>query len=343
VMGNAQRKKQKGKPKKSKKGPKKDEEQDRASKIPEDDEVGEKKEGEIHPFRNPRDHILAEERPLHNLSRITHFDVVTIRNLKRIFTEISQSKVDDGIIDLNELTEAMGLKTTSPLAKTLFRLFDVTQTKRINFRTWVTTLSALSREASLDDKIKFSFALYDQNSDGVIEKAELQSLLIAAVRENVVSLTPAQVEEIVSHTLANVDRDKNGTVDYKEYEQMVKDSPKIIEAFTVDVAQICETYKRVRSRNSLHIHEEDARKQREGFRERYDKKDVHSDRSEDLQTSSSSTLDKPAVTRKRSHAPSEKELDLDAQVVDQRKLSELFDSTELQAAVASVTQVPVSH
>jgi len=123
------------------------------------------------------------------------------------------------------------LKTTSALAQTLFRLFDVTQTKRINFRTWVTTLSALSREASLDDKIKFSFALYDINNDGVIEKAELHSLLIAAVRENVVSLTATQVEEIVAHTLANVDRDKNGTVDYQEYEKMVRDSPKIIEAY----------------------------------------------------------------------------------------------------------------
>jgi len=91
------------------------------------------------------------------------------------------------------------------------------------------------------------------------------------------------------------------------------------------------------------MHEEEAQKQRAGFRERYDRKETHSDRSEDSRQSQT-IPDKPVLARKRTHAPSEKELDLDAQVIDQRRLSELFDPAELQAASApSATQVPVPH
>jgi len=207
-------------------------------------------------------HVVAEERPLYNLVNITHFDISTIRKLKKIFGEISQSQIDDGIIDMSELTVAMGLKGNSVLARTIFRLFDVTHTKRINFRTWVTTLSALSQKASLEDKIKFSFSLYDLNNDGKIDKQEIHDLLQAAVRENVVSLTPLQVEEIVSQTLAKADRDGNGTVDYEEYKEMVQQSQKFLESFSLDVETLCETYRRVRSKHSIHIQEDEAKKKR---------------------------------------------------------------------------------
>jgi len=231
----------------------------------------------------------------------------------------------------------MNLKSSSVLAQCLFKLFDVTQTKRINFRTWVTTLSALSKGASVDDKIKFSFSLYDINGDGTIDKKELSDLLIAAVRENVVALSGQEIEEIVRHTLENCDKDGNGTVDYSEYDAMVRQSPKFLECFSLDVSQICESYKRVLS---MRIHEEDAKKRRERLREKEEKKKHRNSETETRPETTNIEKDKggkflaPPLRRQQTHAP--KDLDLNAEVVDihTRKLSDLFDPDVMQAAVA---------
>lgn len=158
-----------------------------------------------HPFHAPLDHVREEERPLHELSATTHFDVATLRKLQVIFTDIAESDVDDGIIDGNELTDAMGLKSSCLLARTIFRIFDITHQKKIDFAQWVRTISALSVRASLEEKIRFSFLLYDLNGDGSIDVEELRAMLEAAVKdENVLHLSDAEVREWCDHTLSQV-------------------------------------------------------------------------------------------------------------------------------------------
>jgi len=240
----------------------------------------------------------------------------------------------------------MGLKSNSPLTGTILRLFDVTQTKQINFRTWVTTLASISTESSLDERIKFSFSLYDQNNDGRIDKTELKDLLIAAVRENVISLRSEEIEDIVNHTLEKCDKDKNGTVEYSEYRDMVLQSPKFLEAFTIDVAQLCDTYRGLKYKHSLHLREEEAKKRGKNFIERWEKIAASPTESEETlqppkeikKNGGFEIIPPERPTRKKTHAPSEKDVDLDATVVDQRRLSELFEPEEIQAVTGHVVQ-----
>lgn len=197
-----------------------------------------------HPFHAPLDHVREEERPLQDLARVTHFDMVTLRKLQVIFTDIAESDVDDGIIDGNELTDAMGLKSSCLLARTIFRIFDIGQNKQIDFGQWVKTISALSADASLEEKIKFSFGLYDLNGDGSIDVEELRAMLEAAVKdENVLNLSDAEVSEWCAHTLSLVDRDGNGKVDYEEYRSMVRNSTKFLESFTLDITALTKSFK----------------------------------------------------------------------------------------------------
>ena len=216
------------------------------------------------PFLAPLDHIREEERPYQHLASISHFDVPTVRRLHTLFNAISASHTDDGIIDAHELTEAMGLDADCLLARAIFRIFDRTQTARINFRTWVTTLSALSQKASVEDKIRFSFSLYDLNDDGAIDINELRTLLAAAVRENVLDVSEAEVRQICDHTLRSVDRDGNGKVEYDEYRAVVMSSSRFVDSFTVDVPQLLESFRWKRSE----VSEEEARLKANRFRGR---------------------------------------------------------------------------
>ena len=216
------------------------------------------------PFLAPLDHIREEERPYHHLASISHFDVATVRRLHTLFNNISASHTDDGIIDAHELTEAMGLDADCLLARAIFRIFDRTQTKRINFRTWVTALSALSQRASVDEKIRFSFSLYDLNDDGAIDIGELRTLLQAAVRENVLDVTEAEARQICDHTLRAVDRDGNGRVEYEEYRAVVMSSSRFVDSFTVDVPALLESFRWKRSE----VSEEEARAKAHRFQRR---------------------------------------------------------------------------
>lgn len=180
---------------------------------------------------------------MHLLSDATHFDVATLRKLQVLFTDIAESDVDDGIIDGNELTDAMGLESSCLLARTIFRIFDATQQKRIDFSGWCRTISALSPHASLEEKIRFSFMLYDLNGDGSIDVEELRSMLEAAVLdENILNLTKEQVKEWCDYTLSTVDRDGNGKIDYEEYKSMVENSTKFLESFTLDIHELAISY-----------------------------------------------------------------------------------------------------
>ena len=191
-----------------------------------------------------------EDAPLLALSKSTHFPLATLRKLVHIFDAISGSQVSDEFIDREELASAMGLRPTSALARTLFRLFDVTQSAKVNFRTWVISLSALSDRATLAEKIRFSFSLYDLNGDGTIDTDELRALLEAAVRDSVVlmDMTDADVRALCDATLAHVDADGNGKVDFAEYSAVVGASPKFFEAFSIDVDKLIDTITRRGSR-----------------------------------------------------------------------------------------------
>jgi len=222
---------------------------------------------ENNPFMAPLDHIREEERPLVALAESTHFDLQTLRKLQLIFDDISESSIDDGIIDASELTSAMGLDNDCLLARALFRIFDLTKTKKINFRTWIKTLSALSTKASMEEKIKFSFSLYDLNEDGSIDINELRILLAAAVRESVLTLNEEQVQAVCDHTLRHVDRDKNGIVDYNEYREVVSKSRRFVESFTLDIPRLLQSF-RV---NGKQLTQEEANKKRHLWEKRKEK------------------------------------------------------------------------
>ena len=193
-----------------------------------------------HPFHAPLDHFREEERPLHDLAASTNFDMATLRKLLVVFEEIAASDADDGLIDSAELTEAMGLRDASALlARALFRLFERTHNKQIDFPNWVRTLSALAPQAALEDKIRFSFQLYDLNNDGKIEMSELRAMLEAAVKdENVLHLSEEDLREWCDYTLRAVDADGNGHVDYQEYRACVAASPRFLRTFTLDIAAL---------------------------------------------------------------------------------------------------------
>lgn len=188
--------------------------------------------------------VEKEERNISYLSKITNFDIPTLRKLHQMFMRISASHEDDEMIDEAEFADAVGMQPGSLLVKRLFSTFNVTTSGSMNFREFALALSMLSDTSEKEDrdkKIKFSFNLYDIDRNGEIDKSELRKLLVSALEESNVHLSERNIDLIVENTLKTTDSDSNGVIDFQEYEELVNQNPRLLYPFTIDIEELIES------------------------------------------------------------------------------------------------------
>jgi len=173
------------------------------------------------------------------LSNITHFDIETIRKLHVRFCEIDEDGNSDDLIDIQELVLALGLKASSLLGQRIFAYFDKHDTGGLNFRNFVMALNGLSKQSSLEEKIKLSFFIYDINQDGSIDADEIRSLVDAALEMTPqITWTEQQRRDICDATFKDVDSNGDGIVQYDEYAAYCRLHPGILSSLTIDVREI---------------------------------------------------------------------------------------------------------
>lgn len=181
--------------------------------------------------------VRGEHNEIELLSKLTYFDVKMINQLQIVFERISKSSVDDQKIDPDEFAQALGLSRASMLNRRLFDRFNVTRSSQMNFREFAMALSVLSPRASLEDKIRFTFDLYDANKDGNIDTSELKEMLVSALEnpQNEIKLSSEVIDLVCENTIQQLDIDGNGKIDFHEYSAMVRKHPRVLDAFTLDL------------------------------------------------------------------------------------------------------------
>ncbi|CAH6720356.1 calcium-binding protein NCS-1 [[Candida] jaroonii] len=113
----------------------------------------------------------------------------------------------------------------------LFKVFDIDQTNYIDFKEFIIALSITSR-GSLDQKINWSFKLYDQKKTGKINYDDIL-LIITSVYKLIGSMvalpsderTPELRTEKFFKLLGKTNKD---TIDMNEFKQLVKLDPSIM-------------------------------------------------------------------------------------------------------------------
>jgi len=167
----------------------------------------------------------------------THFEIDEIHALYNHFRGIVGPNKD--VFDRNEFQQSLGIKGSLFLDR-MFQLFDHNHDGFITFPEYLSGLSVLCQRGTLEEKMKFSFLIYDFDGDGKISKTELSKMLKSSLEEHDVQFSASQIQTLVDATYQECDTNKDGFIDADEYRRVVENHPSILSNMTLNFRKVIE-------------------------------------------------------------------------------------------------------
>ncbi|KAL5064226.1 hypothetical protein RYX36_025963 [Vicia faba] len=170
------------------------------------------------------------------LASQTAFTVSEVEALFELFKSISTCNLRMGVVSLQEefqLAIFKNKKKENIFANRIFDLFDVKKKGVIDFDDFVRSLNVFHPNAAIEDKIEFSFRLYDLHNTGFIERQAVKQMLIALLFESEMKLADDVIETILDKTFMDADLNQDGKIDMVEWRKFVSENPSLLKIMTL--------------------------------------------------------------------------------------------------------------
>ncbi|XP_059832443.1 guanylyl cyclase inhibitory protein [Hypanus sabinus] len=129
-----------------------------------------------------------------------------------------------GLITLHEFRRHFCDGTVGPgsseYAEQIFRTLDDNRDGLVDYREYVTAVSLLI-QGTAQEKLKWSFKLYDKNKDGAISRAEMleimQTIYKMSLAVSLSKVEPQTAEECTDRMFRRLDRDRDAVISQQEF------------------------------------------------------------------------------------------------------------------------------
>lgn len=180
-------------------------------------------------------HSKIAPRTLAELRDQTNFTVEEIQDWYKEFN----SNWPKGVLTAEEFKKEYStffpLGNASEFAKHVFRVFDQNDDGLLDFREFVCGFSVVLR-GRMEDKLEFSFQMYDINGNGFISREEMSEVLSAMYKvESFLSnaLDHVDPEERTDSIFNQMDANCDDKLSLEEFIQGVKKDPQLVKIMDI--------------------------------------------------------------------------------------------------------------
>lgn len=146
-----------------------------------------------------------------NLVRSACFTEGDVKRLYKRFKELDVENVD--AISLDAIV-SMPIMQNNPLVERISEVFDTNSDGTITFTELLAGIAKVVQSASVMEKSRFIFDVYDMDKNGYISNGDLFKTLKIMVGNN---LTDIQLQQLVDRTMAAGDKDGDGMLSFNEF------------------------------------------------------------------------------------------------------------------------------
>lgn len=162
----------------------------------------------------------ARRNALEAYSRDYNVDADQVKKSFDTFLEADKAQL--GVVDLPGFCDLLEVDT-GPVVERLFQLYDPEKTGKIDFRQFIVALLNFTT-APKEDRIRFTFDVFDINKDGFINKEELT----LALKSNHLSSSTKEVVRKVETMLAQAVGGSDGMMSFEEFVRICGKFPNLI-------------------------------------------------------------------------------------------------------------------
>ncbi|XP_022604922.1 guanylyl cyclase-activating protein 2-like [Seriola dumerili] len=165
-------------------------------------------------------------------------DVKALQDMYKKFV----TECPSGVLFLHEFKRFFGVDPTgeaSDYAENMFRAFDRNGDNTIDFLEFVAALNLVFR-GDLEHKLRWSFKVYDKDSNGYVDRDELRSIIDSIYRikkgtKTDMSDSQLTVDEVVDRLLQAVDSDGDGHINMEEFIRGAQQDPWVLNMLKLDM------------------------------------------------------------------------------------------------------------
>ncbi|XP_019967728.1 guanylyl cyclase-activating protein 2-like [Paralichthys olivaceus] len=165
---------------------------------------------------------------------------VTLQNIQELYRKFA-SECPSGNLHLHEFKKIFGINrpTTeeeSAYMENVFRSFDTNKDGNIDFMEFVAAVHLVLR-GKLEDKLKWSFKVYDRDGNGCLDRQEVRHIvrIINKIKRHNDPEVTENIDDICNRIFDLVDKNKDSQISLEEFIEGAERDPWVMDQLKLDI------------------------------------------------------------------------------------------------------------